>query len=201
MNNNVDKYKESIRFIRTNISHKSINNRIIVITSCIENKSKAELAYFLSKSFADNGNKVVLLDFDFRKEELSELISADIDVIVDDFFENEIDIKSTLVKEKDCDKLDILNTGISIAKSSEILDSKHIKELVGKFREKYDYVIVNTPPAGIYADASIVSNIADGVIIAVKSNSATNEDLLRSVDNLRKVNANIIGVVLTDKIK
>lgn len=201
MNNNVDKYKESIRFIRTNISHKSINNRIIVITSCIENKSKSELAYFLSKSFADNGNDAVLLDFDFRKEELSELISADSDVIVDNFFKNEIDIKSTLVKEKDCDKLDILNTGISLAKSSEILDSKYIKELVDKFREKYDYVIVNTPPVGIYADASIVSNIADGVIIAVKSNSATNEDLLRSVDNLRKVNANIIGVVLTDKIK
>ena len=70
--------------------------------------------------------------------------------------------------------------------------------LLKKLSDIYDYVIINTPPAGIFADAAIVSTMADGIVIAVKANSTTTEELLKTVDNLRKVDANIIGTVLID---
>ncbi|MDU2648465.1 CpsD/CapB family tyrosine-protein kinase [Anaerococcus vaginalis] len=198
INNSIDFYKESIRFIRTNISHKN-SDKIIAITSCKENKGKIEFVYYLSKSFSKIGKKVVLLDLNFKENELSNILPVKNQKgIIEDIIANKKDLKSCLIEDDDCDKLNILISGINTDESSEILDSEDMRFLLKKLSDIYDYVIINTPPAGIFTDAAIVSTMADGIVIAVKSNSTTTEELLKTVDNLRKVDANIIGTVLID---
>lgn len=66
-----------------------------------------------------------------------------------------------------------------------------------KLSEDFDYVFIDTPPVGLFTDASIISTICDGVIFAVRSNYTKREEVALALDSLKKVNSKILGVVLT----
>jgi capsular exopolysaccharide synthesis family protein len=80
---------------------------------------------------------------------------------------------------------------------SELLDSKKMQKLILELRLEYDYIIMDTPPILSVSDATILSRIVDGVILVVASNDTHIEAIATAKRALDKVDANIIGTVLT----
>lgn len=71
------------------------------------------------------------------------------------------------------------------------------KKLVENLSEKFDYIFINTPPVDLLADGSIISTYCDGIILSIKYNDTRKEELDKAIINLQKVDANIIGLIMT----
>lgn len=192
-------YDEAIRSVRTNIQFADIDhkNKIIAMTSSKPSEGKTTVVYKLAQSFAENGERVVLLDFDLRAPKVGVVAGIDNNVGLTNVITGKLELDRALYRDKSQENLFILLSGPTPPNPAEILASNHIKDLVNELSQSFDYVFIDTPPVGLFTDASIVSTFCDGMIFAIKSNDTKKEEISRALDNLKKVNAKVIGAVLT----
>lgn len=192
-------YDEAIRSVRTNIQFADIDhkNKIIAMTSSKPSEGKTTVVYKLAQSFAENGERVVLLDFDLRAPKVGVVAGIDNNVGLTNVITGKLELDRALYRDKGQENLFILLSGPTPPNPAEILASNHIKDLVNELSQSFDYVFIDTPPVGLFTDASIVSTFCDGMIFAIKSNDTKKEEIARALDNLKKVNAKVIGAVLT----
>jgi capsular exopolysaccharide synthesis family protein len=95
------------------------------------------------------------------------------------------------------DKLEIITAGNKRVSPSELLNSEEFEAIIKEFREEFDIILIDTPPILTYADANIVTKVSDGVILVVATNETRKSMLLEAKKNLDKVEAEVIGVVMT----
>lgn len=192
-------YDEAIRSVRTNIQFSSLDkkNKVISITSTKPSEGKSTVIYKLAKSFADNGDKVILLDCDLRSPSISEIAGINDNVGITNYLTGKVNIQRAINKDREQSNLDMIFTGPVPPNPAEILASNTFKEFVEDLSKEYDYVFIDTPPVGLFTDASLVSTISDGVIFVIKSSDAKREDIALALENLKKVDAHILGAVLT----
>ena len=192
-------YDEAIRSVRTNIQFSSLDkkNKVISITSTKPSEGKSTVIYKLAKSFADNGDKVILLDCDLRSPSISEIAGINDNVGITNYLTGKVNIQRAINKDREQSNLDMIFTGPVPPNPAEILASETFKEFIEDLSKEYDYVFIDTPPVGLFTDASLVSTISDGVIFVIKSSDTKKEDISLALENLKKVDAHILGAVLT----
>ncbi|MDU2830327.1 MAG: CpsD/CapB family tyrosine-protein kinase [Anaerococcus sp.] len=192
-------YDESIYSIKTNLKYNKEykNYKIIGMTSSKPNEKNTKALYDIAKSFASDGLKVVILDFDLRVSKLDKLLQLENNFGLTDFFFDNKDINEILIKDKNQENLSILLSGKNPNNPIEILDSSKVKNMIIDLSEKFDYIFINIPPVDLLADGAIVSTYCDGIILSFKYNDTRKEELERAIINLKKVDANIIGLIMT----
>ena len=192
-------YDESIYSIKTNLKYNNSYKKLKVIgmTSSKPNEGKSNILYDIAKSFASDGLKVAILDFDLRMPKLSKLLKLEKNIGLAEFFYDKADIEQILLEDKNQENLWILLSGQIPENPTEILDSTKTKKLVENLSEKFDYIFINTPPVDLLADGSIISTYCDGIILSIKYNDTRKEELDKAIMNLQKVDANIIGLIMT----
>jgi capsular exopolysaccharide synthesis family protein len=187
---------ESYRTLRTNIQYSSFDKQIktIVITSAEAAEGKSTVSGNLALSFAQNEKRVILIDCDLRKPsmhkkfKISNLIGLSEVLIGKEELENAV--------EKRNDNLDILTSGKIPPNPSEMLSSTAMTALIGRLREKYDIVILDSAPLKAVTDAQILSTKVDGTILVTRAKRTSKESVIEAKSLLNKVGANIIGTVL-----
>lgn len=192
-------YDESIYSIKTNLKYNNSYKKLKVIgmTSSKPNEGKSNILYDIAKSFASDGLKVAILDFDLRMPKLNKLLKSEKNIGLTEFFYDKADIDQILLEDKNQENLWILLSGQVPENPTEILDSTKTKKLVENLSEKFDYIFINTPPVDLLADGSIISTYCDGIILSIKYNDTRKEELDKAIINLQKVDANIIGIIMT----
>lgn len=192
-------YDESIYSIKTNLKYNKEykNYKIIGMTSSKPNEKNTKALYDIAKSFASDGLKVVILDFDLRVSKLDKLLQLENNFGLTDFFCDDKSISEILIKDKNQENLSILLSGQKPNNPTEILDSSKVKNMIKDLSEKFDYIFINVPPVDLLADGAIVSTYCDGMILSFKYNDTRKEELERAIINLKKVDANIIGLIMT----
>lgn len=192
-------YDESIYSIKTNLKYNNSYKKLKVIgmTSSKPNEGKSNILYDIAKSFASDGLKVAILDFDLRMPKLNKLLKSEKNIGLTEFFYDKADIDQILLEDKNQENLWILLSGQVPENPTEILDSTKTKKLVENLSEKFDYIFINTPPVDLLADGSIISTYCDGIILSIKYNDTRKEELDKAIINLQKVDANIIGLIMT----
>ena len=96
--------------------------------------------------------------------------------------------------------MDFIPCGTIPPNPSELLNSKRMEFYLNRFREAYDYIILDTPPIGIVTDAQILAGKCDGTLLVVASGQVDKRKLLEAKSLLDKVGANVLGSILT-KVK
>ena len=91
----------------------------------------------------------------------------------------------------------ILPAGNRPPNPAEINRSRKLSNLISKLRYEYDYIVLDTPPYGIITDAAPLIKLADGVVIVAKFNQTKDGELDHTIDSLKRINANVIGSVMT----
>ena len=192
-------YDESIYSIKTNLKYNKEykNYKIIGMTSSKPNEKNTKALYDIAKSFASDGLKVVILDFDLRVSKLDKLLQLENNFGLTDFFFDNKNINEILIKDKNQENLSILLSGKNPNNPTEILDSSKVKNMIKDLSDKFDYIFINIPPVDLLADGAIVSTYCDGIILSFKYNDTRKEELERAIINLKKVDANIIGLIMT----
>ena len=184
---------ESYREIRTYLT---INDEMktILVTSAEMNEGKTTTVCNLAKCFGELDDiKVILIDCDFKKRGVSRKLGISNPFGVSDIVFGNKKLDECIQKVED---IDVLPSGGVPNNTSMLLNSKAMKNLVSELREKYDYVFIDSPPICRLNDACIIAQYVDGTVLVNASKEIDSKVAKLTLEKLKKVGANIIGVVL-----
>ena len=190
-------FSEAFKTIRTNLKFlpKNERNQIISITSSIPNEGKSEISANLADALAQADQNVIILDLDLRRASLHKVFNLENHQGLSEYLAGET-ILNDIILRTAVQNVDIITTGMLPPNPSELILSSALEELLNELREKYDYIIIDTPPAGLVTDATILMNHSDIVFTVVRSDF-TKKEFLRTLDKLiAKHEYNHVGVIL-----
>lgn len=193
----IDDYftQEAYKVLRTNLQFCGQDIKVIAITSCNENEGKTTIALHIGKSFAELGKKVLVIDADMRKSVMAgRNTTAKNTVGLSEFLTGLAELDNSLYQTQ-YETLHIMFAGKYPPNAVELLSGKYFSALLEKAREAYDYVIVDTPPLGRVIDAAVIATRCDGVVLAIGNGNVRYRRAQEVVDQLRKSNCKILGVV------
>lgn len=190
-------FSESIRNLRLKVQ-KAMQQRhakVLMISSTVPNEGKTTVATNLALSLAAEGNRVILIDGDLRKQSLK----AALGVTKPSSGLVEILSGST----KDFSLLNVPNSTLLLlsgdkttGKPQPLLDTPRMKQVIELLRDRLDYIIIDTPPAGMLSDAATISKYADATLYIVRQDLASTTQVRNSLQTLTAVDAPILGCVL-----
>ena len=189
--NGRDNISEAFRIIRTNMGFMNTSGKqqVFLITSSNEHAGKTFVATNLAMTYAFSGNKVLLIDLDLRRRTLSKHMGQrnnpiGISKYMSDqsITANDIISKSGLHENFDC-----IYAGLQPPNPAEQLLSQRLDELIAECRKLYDYIIIDSVPALVIADALIASRVADLSLYVVREGLLDRRQL-PDIDNLYRQN-------------
>lgn len=188
---------EAYRTLRTNIQFSSFDKKIqtIIVTSCGPSEGKSTTAINLAVTMAESGNKTLVIDCDMRKPKMHKLFNLTNIIGLSNYLIGEVQFENA-VHESKVKSLYALTSGTRPPNPSELLASVKMKNFIESLKDKYDYIIIDTPPVIMVSDAQILSQYADGCLLVVASAEADINAAVKAKELLEKVNAKILGVVL-----
>ena len=187
---------EAYKTLRTNLEFSGMKVRTISLTSCMENEGKTSISFQLAVSLAEAGRKTILVDADLRKSVLHGRYKATRDKYgLSHYLSGQVGLDE-VVCATNIPEFYIIFAGQIPPNPSELLGDDKFKLMIMALREKYDYVIIDTPPLGSVIDSAIVSRECDGVILVIET-KAVSYKFARSVkEQLDKAGCKILGCVL-----
>ena len=192
-------YAEAYRVLRTNVlfgrKNETMNTITVVSGGAAEGKSTTIVN--LATVFAQNDNRVLLVDSDLRRPSLHRILGVS----------NAIGLTSYLLKQKTLEEvilvspikgLDFLPSGKLASTSMGILNSTRMKEFFDEVRTRYDYVFFDSPPIMGVSDASVLASLVDMVVLVVQHRKYPQSMTLRAKQTVEKVGGNLLGIVLNN---
>lgn len=191
---------EQYRTIRTNIQFSAVdtNYKTIVVTSSGPGEGKSTTVANLAVVFAQQNKKVLLIDSDLRKPTVHYTFQIDNTVGVTNVLTGQASL-DVAIKPTEIEHLDILTCGPIPPNPAEMLGSEAMKKLLIEASEQYDIIFIDSPPVLAVTDAQILANLADGVILVVKSGQTETEMAIKSKELLGQAKGKLLGVVLNHK--
>jgi len=190
---------EDYRAVRTAIlfSQTEPSSKIITFTSTSPQEGKSATISNLAVSFAQLGEKVLVIDADLRKPRLHKIFKIRNRAGLSDFLTGRAAFEE-IVQKTAAEHLSLIPSGVHPPNPAELLNSKKMRELLGLVREKYATILIDTPPVLAVIDPVIVSSLADMTVLVLKMGSTSRKPFLMAIAELRKAKAEIIGVILND---
>ncbi len=190
---------ESYRGVRTAIyfSTQGQGHKVIQVTSPSGGDGKSTLAANLAVSIAQSGKTVILIDADLRKPRVHKIFGVSAAVGLGSIISEGKDLPDA-VQASGISGLSILPCGPIPPNPAELLTSPRFKELLDVIREKYDYVIVDTPPLLAVTDPAVVAPRVDGLLLTIRLTKNGRPLAHRAKDVLDGIRSNVLGVVVND---
>ncbi|MFC4806848.1 polysaccharide biosynthesis tyrosine autokinase [Falsarthrobacter nasiphocae] len=188
---------EAFKELRTNVQFMNPDNppRIFTVTSALPGDGKSTVADNIALSIAEQGRPVFLVDADLRRPTVARTfkiieIAGLTDVIV-----GKARLDDVLQEIPSHPSLQILGAGPIPPNPSEIIASDRFSAIIYELAER-GTVIIDAPPLLPVTDAAILAARFDGALIVAQAGQTTIDALQTAIDNLRRVNARILGAVL-----
>lgn len=190
---------EQYRMLRTNLQSLRLSQgfKTLLVTSAMHNEGKTVTALNLALTLAQQPKcNVLLIDADLRKGSVKRWLGLAQRPGLSEVLSEGIRPSAGFVKLHSS-SLTILPSGKVIGEPSEWLDSLAMREQLQQFKKQFDYVIVDTPPVLLVADACVLSRYVDGVLLVVRSGRTQRRQLSDAQARLAQVKARVIGSILT----
>jgi succinoglycan biosynthesis transport protein ExoP len=197
---------ESYRRLRTNlkVSLQAQNAKTILITSGGAGDGKTAVAVNLATTLVAEGKKVLLIDGNFRRPALQKIFTSKQDSVTNTgkgvlglscLLAGQCGLKD-VIKSSGMEWLKIIESGQMPANPAELLGGDAMQRLVKQERDNYDYIIIDGPPVLLVSEAKILARHVDGTIIVFNAAATRRGAAIRTVSELKQVNAGIFGCVL-----
>ena len=189
---------EAFRTLRTNIQFTSVDKeiKVLAVTSATPGEGKSILASNLAISLSQEEKKILFIDCDLRKPKGYEMFNIPNTVGLTSLLMGKSSLADTVYSSGELGALDVITSGPIPPNPSELLSSDSMREFLEGIKEKYDMIILDTPPLGPVTDAAIISTIVDGMLLVIETGKAAEGQVEYARESLDKVNANVIGAVL-----
>jgi polysaccharide biosynthesis transport protein len=191
---------EAYRHLRTSLLLSSAGNppRTILVTSSQPSEGKTTTAVNTAFMLAQTGAEVLIIDCDLRRPRLHANFNLSNTRGLTNFLSGECPIEDVLQNHAQVPNLKLLTSGPVPPNPAELLGSEEMRNLLKTLSERFAHIIVDSPPAISFTDASILSTFVDGVILVVHGGRSSRAVVRRAKQQLLDVGANIFGVVLNN---
>lgn len=189
---------EAFRILRTNIISRKKNSdcTTILITSSGPKEGKSTIQANMATALAQMDAKVILVDLDLRRPMVHKIMDFDKEIGISDFLMDKSTEIESIIKKSNVNNLDIITSGIIPPNPSELLASKRMDEAIENLKEKYDYVLFDSPPVIAVTDSMVMANKVDLLILAVRVDQADKNVVKRTKELLDNIKIDIAGVVI-----
>lgn len=189
-------YNEAIKTLRTNIQFCGSGIKTIMLTSSLPDEGKSDITFAMASSLAQIGKKVVMVDADIRKSVLVSRYHLEREVSgLSQYLSGQRSLENVLY-DTNIENLSIIFAGPYTPNPADLLEESLFGDMISKLKEKYDYIIVDTPPVGNLIDGAIVARQCDGAVMVIESGSISYRLEQRVKGQLEKSGCRILGVVL-----
>ena len=189
-------YCEEYRSLRTQVLHKSQRQKLqaIVVASVNPSEGKSVTALNLSWLLAQtDGVKALLIDSDLRMPSLTDYLGIETDKGLSDVLSGRTNLRESIIKLEPAG-LHLLPGGEARSDVAELISGPKFKEILREAREIFDYIIIDAPPLGIFTDATVLINQADGAMLVIRAGRTRYAQVDRILENLPR--DRMLGVVL-----
>jgi exopolysaccharide transport family protein len=179
------RYGEAIRSLRSGIHMTDVDHppKIVQLTSAMPGEGKTTIGLSLAASAAVGKLKVLFIDADLRHPTATRVFGLQKESGLVDLLVGEAGL-DTVVKFYDKGGYWVIGCGSKTQNPTDLLGSERMKSLIAAFKESYDLVVLDTPPAGPVSDPIIVSKFSDKIVLVVKWGVTARELVRQTVDQL-----------------
>ena len=187
---------EAYRSLRTSLLLSSADElRAIIITSSSAGEGKTATASNLGAVMAQLGRRTLFVDCDLRKPRAHQVFSVSNRVGLVTYLVGQASFEEA-IEPTGIEGLDVASSGPSPPNPSELLSSERMQTFIETARERYDFVVIDTPPALAVTDATVVSRMVDGVVLCLRAGKVSREDAKAGRDRIMQAGQKILGIVL-----
>ncbi len=189
---------EAYRQIRTNLQFVDVDHppRVVALTSSLPAEGKTTTVCNLAIALARAGKRVAVVDADLRRPRIAELLGL----------QGVAGLTTVLIGQARLDQvlqpwsregIVVLASGPVPPNPSELLASRHMAEVLAELAQRFDFVLLDTPPLLPVTDAALLAGSYDGVLLVVRHGRTSRTHVRAAMAALDNVSANVLGAVLT----
>ncbi|EUJ25298.1 CpsD/CapB family tyrosine-protein kinase [Listeria cornellensis] len=189
---------EEFTSIKTNIEFASIQTekKVLMVTSAEPDVGKSLIVSNLAVVYAKQNKRTLLIDLDLRKPVQHHMFHFGRAKGITGLLLNEACDSREAIRPTEVPGLDLLPAGVIPPNPTTILNSNALLDMVKKYRDQYDQIIIDAPPVLVASDAQLIARFTDGIIFVIKSGSSEYKKVEKAIDLLHRTGNEIIGTVL-----
>jgi non-specific protein-tyrosine kinase len=190
---------EAYRMLRSNIQFMAGDKalRTLLVTSPGPLEGKSITLANVGVVFAQNGLRTILVDSDLRRPVLHKVFQAPNRVGLSNVLLAPVaKVSEEVIQPTSVENLRVITSGPLPPNPSELLGSARMSQLVAELLDVADVVMFDSPPVLSATDAALLANRLDGTILVTDAGRTRREAALRSIDQLQRAGANLLGGVL-----
>jgi polysaccharide biosynthesis transport protein len=190
-------FSESFRALRTSmrLSTTSRQSKVIAVTSCQPAEGKSTVSVNMAAVLAQGGKKVVLVDTDMRRPSVYKRLRMEGGKGLSELLTGYHTLDEVTQTHETLTMLDVIPSGTVPPLPADLLASDQMAEVVRQLRERYDYVIFDTPPVLSVTDPAIVAAQSDGMVLVIRQGYCTRRMLARATEILQDLDVKVYGFV------
>ncbi len=192
-------FQEALRDIRMNVAYAygTAAPLMLTISSSGASDGKSFISANLARSFAESGNRTLLIDADLRRGELHRRFGVSRRPGLTDCLRGDVDVERIIQQTKFA-KLDLVTSGTRKHDAPELLGSPATAVLFGEFRARYDVIICDSPPLSAGVDPFLLSALSGSLLLVVRTGVSVREIIESKLGVLGRMPVRILGAVLND---
>jgi succinoglycan biosynthesis transport protein ExoP len=190
-------FLEAFRLLRNNIAFSAPDKvlKTIAVTSASKSEGKTTVSVNLAVAMAMDGKRVLIIDADLRRPSVHSALGlpreSGFTTVVKGITKLDDAITTTPFEN-----LYALTSGPLPPNPTEFLNSQHARRVFAEAAEKFDVVVIDSPPSSGLSDFQVISTVADGAVLVIALDSTNKQQLQAALRMLRQANAPLLGTVL-----
>jgi succinoglycan biosynthesis transport protein ExoP len=160
--------------------------RVLMIASALPGEGKTMLSVNLAMALAQHGSTCIV-DADLRKRGVAPMLGVSGARGLGDVLAGTLDLDEAFVPHRSVPSLSVLPAGAGQGEPGMLIASNAMADLVGKLRQRFEFVVIDSPPILLVSDARSIAALADGILMIGRSGVTTRENMKRAVEMLRDV--------------
>jgi polysaccharide biosynthesis transport protein len=175
-------------------------NRVLVFTSVGPSDGKTSVVSNIAIAAAKTGGRILLVDADLRRPRIHDIFGLRREGGVTEILRSEATSArwSELIQQTNVKGLSAVTAGNPMQAATHLFYTRHFSSVLAKWRQEYDLVLIDTPPAMHITDARVIGALADGVVLVARAGQTTRDSLLAIQERLTADRLNLLGCILTD---
>ena len=177
------------------VNEMSKKAKVIVLSSTSPSEGKTFVSTNMAFTYAMHGEKTIVVDCDLRVPNIAKSLSIETDKGLIQVIDNECELDDAICKNV-YPNLDILNAGGKTANPTQKLHSAEFEQTLAQLTERYDRIIVDSPPIAAVSDLLIILPHCDGLLYVVKFNAVKKKNIKVNMRRIIESNTPVFGVIM-----
>lgn len=170
-------YKQSLLSVQSRLDMQMEKNgqKVLLVSSTLPQEGKSHISVNLALAALQNDKKTVIIDGDMRNPSVGRMFGFEGQSLgLSDYFDGKADVEEIMIKSGN---LSVISAGTRNGGISGIISDSKMQDLMEYLRRNFDFIVIDTPPAGLFSDADILAKYADTVLYVVRYDHASVKEI------------------------